>query len=129
MFKKKGFLSFGARGEKAAAIYLKKCGYDILAMNFANTKGRRLGEIDIIAKDKNCLVFVEVKARTLSSKDRPLPEESITPTKLYKINKAASLYISQNRLFDLDYRFDAVTLLVDSSEKTASLKHMKNIFF
>jgi putative endonuclease len=127
-FKQKPF-SLGARGEKAAAAYLKKCGYKIVATNFSNTRGRRMGEIDIIARDGKELVFMEIKTRTVSfSKDAPLPEESITPAKLRKINKAASFYIAENHLFDAPYRFDAITLLAGTRGDCKILRHLKNIF-
>lgn len=121
-------LPVGARGEKAAKIYLEKCGYKILATNFTNTTGRRLGEIDIIAKDGEEIVFVEVKTRNEHSGGSRLPEENITASKLYKLNKAASFYISKNRLSEAKYRFDAITLLADIENNTATLRHLKNIF-
>jgi putative endonuclease len=121
-------LSIGIRGEKAAVAYLKKCNYVILETNFANKSGRRLGEIDIIARDGKELVFVEVKTRDIQSGGSRMPEENINSSKLYKLSKAASFYISKNRLFDMNYRFDAITLLADVKNNTASLRHLKNIF-
>lgn len=118
-------LSLGARGEKAAANYLKKQGYIIIATNYCNNHGRRLGEIDIIAKDGDEIVFVEVKTRT---DNKSTPEENITSSKLYKITKIASFYISKNHLLDATYRFDAITLIADTQKKLARLKHIKNIF-
>ena len=128
IFKKKEALSIGERGEKAAIAYLKKRGYKILDSNFCNARGRRLGEIDIVAKDGEEIVFVEVKTRTSSDFKKPLPEESITPAKLYKLNKAASFYISKKQLFTAPYRFDAITLIADSENNCAALKHFKSIF-
>lgn len=120
--------SIGKRGEEAAANYLKKSGYKILEINFFNPKGRRLGEIDIIAKEKDELVFIEVKTRRRSINEI-LPEENITREKLYKINKAATFYLNKNKLFNQKYRFDAVTLVADEENRTAKLKHIKNIFY
>lgn len=128
IFKRKEALSIGARGEKAAIAHLKKKGYKILASNFFNSNGRRLGEIDIIAKDGDEIVFVEVKTRTIAAFGKPLPEESITPTKLYKLNKAASFYISKNQLFDVPCRFDAITIIANPVTGSAKLRHLKNIF-
>lgn len=128
ILKRQQSLSLGARGEKAAAAYLKKIGYKILANNFCNASGRRLGEIDIVAKDKEEIVFVEIKTRSAFLKNVPLPEESITAKKLYKLNKAAAFYISKNKLLDMPYRFDAITLLADMENGSAQLKHLKNIF-
>ena len=129
IFHSKENLSLGARGEKAATNYLKKCGYKILEINFYNKVGRRLGEIDIIAKDKLELVFVEVKTRISSQTSQTLPEENITREKLYKLNKAASFYLNKNNLHDLTYRFDAITLVAEKNSNSAKLKHIKNIFY
>lgn len=128
IFKRKEALSVGKRGEKAAIAHLKKKGYKILASNFFNSSGRRLGEIDIIAKDGKEIVFIEVKTRTISDFRKIIPEESITPAKLYKLNKAASFYISKNQLFATPYRFDAITLIAEPKKGSATLKHIKNIF-
>lgn len=121
-------LSLGARGEKSAQTYLKKCGYTILETNFCNTSGRRIGEIDIIAKDGEEIVFIEVKTRVFIPDKPCLPEENINASKLYKLNKIASYYISKNKLHNLPYRFDAITLVADDKNKTATLRHLKNIF-
>jgi putative endonuclease len=127
-FSKKQTSALGARGEKAALAYLKKLGYKILETNFSNKSGRRLGEIDIIAKNGNELVFIEVKTRSFSAKNCLLPEESIVSGKLHRLNKAASFYISKNNLFGLPYRFDAITLVADPNNNQAELRHLKNIF-
>lgn len=121
-------LSLGARGEKSAENYLKRCGYLVLEKNFCNSSGKRIGEIDIIAKDGEEFVFVEVKTRNITSGGSNLPEENINSSKLYKLNKAASFYISKNKLHSANYRFDAITILADSKNNTATLRHLKNIF-
>lgn len=121
-------LSRGQIGENFASGYLKKKGYKILETNFCNTSGRRLGEIDIIAKDKSEVVFVEVKTRKLVSADEVLPEEAIDRRKLHKLNKAAQFYIRKNNLWDAQYRFDAVSVWIDGEEKNAKVKHLKSIF-
>jgi putative endonuclease len=128
LFERQKALTLGKRGEKAAVLYLKKQGYKILESNFFNVSGRRMGEIDIVAKDGEELVFVEVKTRTAFSKNDSPPEESITRNKLYKLNKAASFYLSKNQTLASPYRFDAITLVVDPENKCGSLKHIKNIF-
>lgn len=121
-------LSIGLRGEKAAVSYLKSLNYTILETNFCNKAGRRIGEIDIIAKDGEEIVFVEVKTRDNYHKNAGLPEENITHSKLYKLSKIASYYISSKRLFSSPYRFDAISILSDSENNKASLRHLKNIF-
>lgn len=121
-------LSIGARGEKAAVNYLKGLKYTILETNYCNKTGRRLGEIDIIAREDEELVFVEVKTRELSIECSNLPEENITRSKLYKLNKIASYYISSKKLYSTNYRFDAISILSDSQNCSAQLRHLKNIF-
>ncbi|MEI7890526.1 MAG: YraN family protein [bacterium] len=121
-------LSVGARGEMVAENYLKKIGYTVLARNFTNSSGRRLGEIDIIATDNAEIVFVEVKTRISNYDDQILPEENITKAKLYKLNKIASFYINKNKLFDVSYRFDAITIIANTKTSTAKIRHIKNIF-
>ena len=69
--------NFGDLGEKLAARYLRNKNYQILDTNFQNNSGRRLGEIDIIALEKNELVFIEVKTREMKKYADTLPEENI----------------------------------------------------
>lgn len=121
-------ISIGVRGEKAAISYLKKMRYTILETNFCNKSGRRIGEIDIIAKDQNEIIFIEVKTRKISSSQNNPPEENITHSKLYKLNKIANYYISSKKLYEMDYRFDAISIVADLKTNTAKLKHIKNIF-
>jgi len=128
MFWKKKKSNLGRLGEKAAAKYLKKKGYKIIAFNFQNVKGRRVGEIDIIAQEKNQIVFVEVKTRELEGYEETLPEESITRSKLYKLQKIAQVYINENNLWDHPYRFDAVSVWISQNRKTAKIKHLESIF-
>lgn len=125
---KKKKSNLGQLGEKAAVKYLKKKCYKIIALNFQNIKGRRVGEIDIIAKEKDQIVFVEVKTRELESYEDTLPEESITRQKLYKLQKIAQVYINENNLWDYPYRFDAISVWISQDRKTAKVKHLESIF-
>lgn len=96
----------GSEKEQAAGLFLQKQGYDILEYNFYT----RYGEIDIIAKDEEYLVFVEVKYR--SDKRNGLPEEAISYKKMQKITKAAQYYMLRHGLAeDTPCRFDAVVVL------------------
>jgi putative endonuclease len=121
-------ISLGDAGEKIAAKYLKRKGYKILELNFCNSKGRRLGEIDIIARVDGVIVFAEVKTRKLSNSSDVLPEESINRKKLHKLNKIANFYLRKNNLLNSNYRFDAVSVWVDEGGKNAKVKHMESIF-
>ena len=122
--------SIGKLGEQIAANYLKNKGFEILEMNFKNTSGRRLGEIDIVAKDKGAgeLVFVEVKTRGYHRYKDTLPEENITPSKLRKLSRIASAYLNSRDLSEASYRFDAVSVWVDENANMAKIKHLKSIF-
>ncbi|MCL1972287.1 MAG: YraN family protein [Endomicrobia bacterium] len=95
--------------EKEAVKFLKRSGYKIIETNFTTV----FGEIDIIAKHKDDLVFVEVKYRnTLSG---GTPQEAVTKTKQQKIIKSAILYLKQKNLKS-NLRFDIVAITGDRFE-------------
>jgi putative endonuclease len=118
---------FGDIGEKAAAKYLRNKGYEILDLNFQNSSGRRLGEIDIIAKEKDEIVFVEVKSREIKKYGDTLPEENITSSKLHKLDKIAWAYLRSHNLTNDPYRFDALSVWLDMDKKTARIKHISHL--
>lgn len=122
--------STGQTGEEVAANYLKAKNYEILDMNFKNNSGRRLGEIDIIARDKTTdeLVFVEVKTRDFSKYSDTLPEENITRAKLHKLSKIASAYLRAKGLQDAGYRFDAISVWLNHETRLARVKHIPHIY-
>jgi len=94
----------GARGEDLAIACLKKEGYRIIERNYRC----RHGEIDIIAMDKQDVVFVEVKGR--ASDTFGSPEEAVGPTKQKKISKVALRYLQERDLADHNARFDVVAI-------------------
>lgn len=113
----------GDIGENAAVRYLKRHGYKIIERNFSC----RFGEIDIIAKDKEYLVFIEVKLR--KSNDFGGALGAITPSKIEKIRKTANLYIMKNP--DIPVRFDVVAITGDAGKKIFkpdSIEVIKNAF-
>ncbi len=95
----------GKKGEQAATQFLQKKGMHIINRNW---RARHL-EIDIICKDKNTLVFVEVKTRNKTGCTKPY--ETLTLKKRYHIIKAAQNYLSHNRLWHLPCRFDVICIL------------------
>jgi putative endonuclease len=114
-------LSFGAQAEDLAADFLRKEGYKILARNYRS----RLGEIDIIARDKDTLVFIEVKAR---HNDRfGEPSEAVARRKQRQISKAALAYLKEQRLFDQRARFDVLSVFC-SGAGTPRFDLIKNAF-
>ncbi|HBI17404.1 MAG: hypothetical protein UR60_C0036G0011 [Candidatus Moranbacteria bacterium GW2011_GWF2_34_56] len=122
--------NIGSLGEKEAGKYLEKKGFKIIEFNYQNKKGKRLGEIDIIAREGQQIVFVEVKSRISKGLEIILPEENITRDKLYKLQKIAQSYIKENDYWDQSYRFDAVTILFDEGGKNIlKLRHLESIFY
>jgi putative endonuclease len=94
----------GERGENVAAKYLRNQGYKILERNFRTA----LGEVDIIARDKKTLVFVEVKTRAY---DDPTPEEQVNGAKQHQITKAAKMYLTRFGHPQPAARFDVVAVV------------------
>ena len=84
--------TYGKIGEIIATNYLKQKGYKIIANNYKNP----IGEIDIIAQDKNYLVFVEVKTRI--SRAFGDPAEAVNYFKQQKIRQVATMYLKQHNL-------------------------------
>jgi putative endonuclease len=127
LFWKKTEKNVGQTGENTAVKYLKKKGYSILERNYKNKMGRQLGEIDIIAKMKDEIIFVEVKTRKMSGNGGSLPEENITYRKLERLNKIASSYIKTNNLWDFSFRFDAISIVIGKND-VFEIRHLENIF-
>ena len=113
---------FGALGEKLAAGYLKEQEYKILNKNYKN----KLGEIDIIAVDKNEIVFVEVKTRSASP--YLSGQYAVDKRKQFHIMRTASYYLSVTKC-DLQPRFDIIEVEVErASGKMTKINHIKNAF-
>ncbi len=121
--------NLGNLGEDAASNFLQDNGYKILDRNFQNNLGRRLGEIDIIAKElKNGeVVFVEVKTRDYEKYKNTLPEENITSAKLRKLNKIAGVYLRIKNLNNEPYRFDAISVWINKETNEAKIKHIPSL--
>ena len=110
----------GKEGEKIAAAYLEKNGYRIIEINFRCP----IGEIDIVAKDKNDLVFVEVKTR--KSIALGYPEQAVGIRKQKKMSQLALWYMQKRKIADTNARFDvvAISLIPEYNE----VKLIKNAF-
>src|SRR5271170_7546820 len=97
-------IPLGRRGEGIAGRHLRRCGYRILERNF-----RAAGaEIDLIAADRETLVFVEVKAR--SSAFFGVPAEAVDARKSERIRRAAAMYMRHNHAQTRVARFDIVAI-------------------
>lgn len=97
-------LCLGKAGEALACGLLINNGYKILATNYRT----RLGEVDIIAEDKDTVCFIEVKARTTAKFG--LPQEAISRVKQRQIAKAALIFLKQEGLLNRNARFDVVSI-------------------
>lgn len=103
--------SLGTKMESEAKAYLIRNGYEIIANNFRCN----LGEIDLIAKDKEYLVFIEVKYR--SSTKNGLPHESVDHRKIRRIVNTARFYMLQHGYPEFTpCRFDVVVFLEEQIE-------------
>ena len=119
--------SVGKIGEKIAANFLLAQGYELLDANQTNQRGYQIGELDLIAKDKQgSIVFVEVKTRK-GKRGNVVPEENITSSKIVKIQRAANYYLRVNDLVDKNWRIDAVVIVLDFFTRKMDIKHIKHI--
>ena len=109
----------GTLGETLACEYLKKAGYKILETNFRYSK---FSEIDIIAKEKDTIVFVEVKTRSTTAFGHPF--EAINSKKLGHIYQAALYYMQQSSEPHKNFRIDIVSILSPDNPK---IEHLKNV--
>ena len=111
---------FGKKNENLAVWYLKKIGYKIVEQNYRTP----LGEIDIIAKEKKTIVFVEVKSR--QSIRYGNPKWAVTPKKQRKISMVALQYLKSIRQTDAKARFDVVAIISNRDEP--QIEVVKNAF-
>lgn len=110
------------QGESLARKFLKKNGYKILKRNYVS----RYGEIDIVAFDRGVIAFVEVKTR--QSDIFGPPELAITNKKRGKIIRTALNYLMANKIEEIDYRFDVVSIMFEEGSKKLDVKLIKDAF-
>jgi putative endonuclease len=96
--------AFGKRGEDLACDELRRLGYTILDRRFRT----RSGELDIVARDGNVVVFVEVKARSTGNFGHAF--ESVTRQKRHRLSRMAASYLFVKRLSGVACRFDVVAV-------------------
>ena len=114
--------SIGKQGEIKAKNYLKRRGYQILECNYRT----KAGEIDLIAKEKDCLVFVEVKTRT--TEEYGTPAEAVSFYKQQHMVKSAQYYLVRHG-GECECRFDVIEVRLASKGwfKIAKINHLKNV--
>ncbi|QNL50642.1 YraN family protein [Olivibacter sp. SDN3] len=111
----------GISGETAAQNYLLECGYLLLHKNW---RYKHL-EVDIVMRDQDTLVFVEVKTRTDGRFG--LPYESVNWQKQRKLSQAATIYIKQHH-YEGEIRFDVVSIFANPSDQY-NIRHIKDAFW
>jgi putative endonuclease len=112
----------GARGEKLACRQLKRNGYKILFRNF---RGRTGGELDIVCRDGDTLVFVEVKTRGGTDFGRPL--ETLRRDQQKRIARGALAWLRMLDNPDILFRFDVVEVVITENEKP-TIEIVRNAF-
>ncbi len=120
--KKSNSKSLGKKGEEIAEKLLISKGYEIIKKNFTFGKG----EIDIIARDGEYIVFVEVKSRRNYLYGEP--EYSITKSKQRQLKKIAEAYFYVNGIQEQLCRFDVITI-VGENENELKINHIINAFY
>lgn len=113
--------ALGRRGEDAAAHFLERRGYDIVARNWTCYAG----EADIIARDDDAVVFVEVKTRR--NCDKGMPSEAVTPEKRERYERIALEYLAHCDIVDVPIRFDIVSIVIIAPDR-AVVRHHINAF-
>lgn len=111
----------GALGEKAAKKYLQKNGLKFLCANFRSARG----EIDLVFRERDCLVFVEVKTR--SSEDWTRPAAAVNARKRNLLSKCALDYLQLLKNPEVKMRFDIVEVLLKDGV-VDEIRHLPNTF-
>ncbi len=113
-------IDLGIRGEDLAEEYLTDRGYAVIARN------ERIGhsDIDILAREGETLVFVEV--RTKSVRDRGMPEETLNQKKLNRMRKTAELYMAFKH-YNGEARLDAVCIVLEGNSRVTHFEHYKGV--
>ena len=114
--------TFGQRGEAAAAKFLKRLGYRIVARS---DRGG-LGEIDLVAVDGRRIVFVEVKTRR--SHDAGHPADAVDSDKQRRLSRLALSWLKRHDLLENPSRFDVVAITWADDKKPPVIQHYINAF-
>lgn len=112
----------GRKGELLARQFLENKGWQILNANWRC----RFGEIDLVAVDNDCLVFVEVRTRT--STRFGTPAESVDWRKQRKLRQVASAFLTSYSVCMSHIRFDMISVRMDENGTAPVLEHIQNAF-
>jgi putative endonuclease len=112
----------GRRGEAAAARFLKRQGYRIVARGDRSA----LGELDLVAVDGRTIVFVEVK--TWQSQSGGHPADAVDRRKQWRLTRAALAYLKAHRLLEHNARFDVIAVTWPPGVRKPTIEHFKHAF-
>lgn len=112
----------GNKGERQAARFLRRLGYRIVARQHKN----QFGEIDLIALDGDCVVFVEVKTRRSTAAGHPA--EAVDSAKQRQLTRLALVWLKQQGLLEHRARFDVVAILWPEDAGRPEIEHYRNAF-
>lgn len=112
----------GQRGEAAAARYLRRAGYKIVARGDRS----QLGELDLVALDGRTVVFVEVKTRQAS--DEVHPSEAVDEAKQRRLTRLALAFLGRHGLLERPARFDVLAVTWPDGSRRPTIEHVKNAF-
>ena len=113
---------FGTRSERAAAGFLKNLGYRIVARNYSCP----LGELDVVALDGSCIVFVEV--RSTGEEDASRPAASVDPAKQRRLTNLALHFLQKHRLLNHSARFDVLAISWPADRREPEIVHHRAAF-
>jgi putative endonuclease len=113
--------NLGERGERIAASYLKRHGYEILDTNYRC----QWGEVDLIARKDDSLVFVEVRTRTNESYGTPA--ESLTYVKQERLITTAQTYLQALDILPKEWRIDLVSITFSPASSDPHVEHLENV--
>ena len=112
----------GDKGERLAARYLRRQGYKVLARRYRTP----LGEIDLIARDGACIVFVEVKTRRSDVAGQPY--EAVDSYKQAQLTRLALAFLKRYRLLEQPARFDVISIVWEGTGTEPQIVHYRNAF-
>jgi putative endonuclease len=113
---------FGSRSERAAARFLQRLGYRLVARNYRCPHG----ELDLVAVDGACVVFVEV--RSTESADPAVPAASVNDAKQRRLTQLALFFLQQHRLLNHPARFDVLALSWPPGRDEPVVVHYRDAF-
>jgi len=114
----------GSFGEKMAGMFLVKHGFDVLDRNYS----KKWGEIDIVAKKRKILHFVEVKSVVSHGTMGYMPEENVHSWKLKRLARAIQTYLLEKNVpHETEWQIDVIAVFLDAKSKKASFRFTENI--